>query len=530
MMRQWTWTDILAAYSLATLWFIVSWKELLYPGTNFYLAAELRPNLQHIAVIADVVLLTLIFFALSVVSRGSANKIVRWITGALFVLLGILAFGPLSYELEKLFPTELQRFRSGLLPALVVVACCVPLLRTGIRFDRFRMNLRTISLFFLPFCVLVLLKSASMQAFGNSAFLQPLSLSSPRREARSEQPKKVVWIIFDELSYESLALVKRAGVETPELERMMAGSFVAHQAFAPGENTIESIPSLLIGKQFKKVAPTSPSDAELIPADGSPSLRFQDSDNIFKDVSGLGYQSGMVGWFHPYSRVLEGQIDHCYWYPLDDRRCSEYSQLTRCGTAVFARSLRTLPVGGPWIGKDLYELGSGFLRELPETQIERNTFLTSKAYDLLADRDLEFLFFHFSVPHHPYLARTDHEGKENYFTALAVADDILAEVRRKLEETGQWQKTVVIVSSDHARRWKTTEDFAFLPEEERAAATADQRIPFLVRFPGDETRLDYDQKLNTVVTRDLVRAVFESRIQSPRELSSWLGEKRLAAD
>ena len=521
---RWTWTDLGVAYSLATLWFMVSWKELLYPGSNNYYAWDLRPNLQHLVIIADVLLMTGLFFVLGLAARNSTSRPARLIWGVLFVVLGVLAFSPLSFELEKLFPTELQGFRSALLPTIVVVACGVPLIRKGLSLDLFRNNLRVVSLLLMPFCILVLLKSFATQAWGSADALQPLSITSsqPERQNRSSQSLKVVWIIFDELGYLPLSLVDRAGAHTPEVDKLMRESFVAHNAHPPADMTNESIPALLTGTQFKLVAPTSPSDAMLIPSDKSAPYSFRNSENIFKDARALGLRSGIVGWYVPYSRVFEGQVEECYWYPIIDRRCSEYSLLTKCGKAVLARSLRTIPVAGNKLPKDLYEAGSGIVREAPDTQVERLKFLTDKAYMLLSDRDLDFLYFHLSVPHKPFITRAGVDSSATYFTSLEVLDDIVGEIRRRLEQTEEWDNTILIISADHGFRWADPEDYPFLPDAERDAAIADERIPFIVRFPNDLSRLDYDKQFNTVHSRQIVREIFESRIQTPRDLSLWL--------
>ncbi len=534
MMRRWTWTDLGVAYSLATLWFLVSWKELLFSGSNDYYAYDLRPDIHHLMIIADVLLLTLVFFVLTVASRIAVSRPARLVFGSLFVVLGVLAFAPLSYELEKLFPTDLQRFRSALLPVLVVVACGFPILRKGISLDLFRKSLRVASLLLLPFCMIVLVKSVVIQTLGNTAHLQPLRITAvsagdkqPDQKLRS---KKVVWIIFDELGYLPLSLANRAGVQTPEMDRLANESFVAHDAYSPAEMTQESIPALLTGRKLKAVEPVSPSDALLIPADKSEPFSFRKGDNIFRELRALGHKAGIVGWYHPYSRLFEGQVEKAYWCPLVDRRCSEYSLFAKCETALLARSLRTIPFAGNLLPKEVQEAGSGIVREAPEIQVERTKFLTEKTYELLADRSLDFLFLHLSIPHKPYIARTGLDPNATYFTSLGAMDDVLAQIRQELEASGQWDDTILIVSSDHPLRWAKPEEYPFLQESELDSAVADERIPFIVRFPGDATRLDYNENFDTVLSRQIIRAIFDSRIQSPRELSFWLREKTIAVD
>jgi hypothetical protein len=53
-----------------------------------------------------------------------------------------------------------------------------------------------------------------------------------------------------------------------------------------------------------------------------------------------------------------------------------------------------------------------------------------------------------------------------------------------------------------------------LTEEEREAASDDIRIPFLIKFAGQQTRIDYKPSIITVVTKHLILDVFDGKIRN----------------
>jgi arylsulfatase A-like enzyme len=124
------------------------------------------------------------------------------------------------------------------------------------------------------------------------------------------------------------------------------------------------------------------------------------------------------------------------------------------------------------------------------------------------------------------LARSD-DGDETHYSALEVANDTLGALRKSLEDTGRWDSTVIIVSSDHAERAKNSGDFSFLPEEQRKEAVNDTRIPFIVKFANQETPVAYEPILNTVISKQLIIEIFENRIKTATDMVAWLDQLQI---
>ena len=89
---------------------------------------------------------------------------------------------------------------------------------------------------------------------------------------------------------------------------------------------------------------------------------------------------------------------------------------------------------------------------------------------------------------------------------------------------------MVIASADHWWRsdfWST--HFGWAPDDGRALSGLDHRIPFLVRFPQAKGK-NYAQQFNTVLTHDLVLAVFHGEVRDADSAAAWLDAHKTIDD
>ena len=162
------------------------------------------------------------------------------------------------------------------------------------------------------------------------------------------------------------------------------------------------------------------------------------------------------------------------------------------------------------------------------SQRDTNAFLTQKTKELISDSETDFLFVHFSVPHDPFITPDNFDGTENYFSSLLVVDRTLRSVTESIESSGLSDKTVLIVSSDHRWRQKTAGEFEFLSPDKADEVIRDRRVPFMIRFPGQGSRIDFKPEFNTIVTKEIVENIFSGKITEPANLESWLQHKLAA--
>jgi hypothetical protein len=80
-----------------------------------------------------------------------------------------------------------------------------------------------------------------------------------------------------------------------------------------------------------------------------------------------------------------------------------------------------------------------------------------------------------------------------------------------MEQAGLWDRTWVIVTSDHY--WRDAKLYD---------GRQDYRIPFILKAPGKDQPVTYGNPFNTVVTQDLILAIFRKEISTVSEAAAWL--------
>jgi hypothetical protein len=104
-----------------------------------------------------------------------------------------------------------------------------------------------------------------------------------------------------------------------------------------------------------------------------------------------------------------------------------------------------------------------------------------------------------------------------YLNNLMLADRNLGELRRAMEQAGQWDKTWIIFSADHSWRLSRSYD-----------GRRDLRVPFLVKPPGANESITYSPQFNTVLTHGLILAILRGEISHAQNVADWLDAHRSA--
>ena len=80
-----------------------------------------------------------------------------------------------------------------------------------------------------------------------------------------------------------------------------------------GYNTDLVIPSLLLGQRVDKVRSDFDGEPMFQLGGGKEWRPFDAHATLFADAQRLGWTTGVVGWFNPYCRILQGTLDYCFW-------------------------------------------------------------------------------------------------------------------------------------------------------------------------------------------------------------------------
>jgi len=324
---------------------------------------------------------------------------------------------------------------------------------------------------------------------------------------------RVVWVIFDELS-QAIAFEKRpADLRLPNLDRLQAESFYAVAASSPSDETIVSMPALILGEELAESRPQGP-DNLLVRAAGRASFfPWASVPNVFDTARELGFNTAVAGWYHPYGRVLNRSLTQCYWVAMI--RSVGMEEPFDTGPAANLPLIRYLRPEFP---------GAIRLRE----RAERFDSLMEHARAFAADPSIGLALLHLSVPHPPafYSRSTGRFSTRqglSYLDNAALADRALGAVRQAIEQAGLGDRTALLISADHGWRtgmWRRSPHWT---AEEQALSHYDTSgVPFLLKLPGQTSALRYDKPFNTAITRQVLTRILSGQLTAAEQLPNLI--------
>lgn len=306
----------------------------------------------------------------------------------------------------------------------------------------------------------------------SAAYIHPPipSLGGPSR--------RIVWILFDELSYNQTFDKPAAGLNLPNFDRLRAQGVSFSNLKPAGYWTDIIIPALFLGRPISRIRSTV--DGDLLYKDDHQKqwLAYDANATLFALVERSGWTTGVDGWFNPYCRILAPFLNACSSepnadLPLGSCGASENDSILANAAATplntfLARNGKRTPV-------------SGHIQEF------LNVMARTRA--LIQNNLIRFVFLHLPVLHPPgiydrqrHMLRADGNYRDN----LVLADDILGTLMQEIDATPSADQTTVIVSSDHPWRipmWRPGADWS--AEQERASGGHfDERPVLLIHFRG----------------------------------------------
>jgi hypothetical protein len=277
-----------------------------------------------------------------------------------------------------------------------------------------------------------------------------------------------------------------------------------------------AMPSLVQGRIVKTVKRTKP-NVMTLDEEGD----WGHIPNVFDDARHLGRNTGLVGWYHPYCRVLNQSLNACAWDPAWQPTGSE--QMPSSESPLLDRLLvqaRAFPLGGKHLSIANYP------RE-HHIAIIRN--LVAHGREMARDPNLGLVLLHLPVPHPPNVfdrrtGRMSGEGKFSYVDSVALAERILQDLLDDLKASGLEDDTTVIVSADHGLRsafWRAFPAWT-AEDEEFSHASGIEEIPFLVRLPGGHPGVDVSKPFNTVITRRVIEGILSGKLQTAQQVADFV--------
>ncbi len=319
--------------------------------------------------------------------------------------------------------------------------------------------------------------------------LHPFDAAKPR----------VVWVIFDETDYRLAYEQRPPNVKLPEFDRFRAEALSSTAAYSPGDGTGLSMPSLIIGEQIIWMTGDDSCDATVTFASSGKTANWSGLPSVFSQAQALGFNTALVGWYIPYERILGGSLNYCSWY--------SYPVFEPVRSTNFTDEVEM----------QLASLGETFYMRQEFVKMHRHSL--QDALSVAANPDYGLTLLHLPAPHRPGVYLPDQHRLTmmpmnkvvGYMNNVAFADYEFGEIRKMMEKSGLWDKTWVILSSDHSWRESRLYD-----------KVRDLRVPFLVKPPGTNAPAVYDKQFNTVLTHDLILSILESQVTNQQNIIDWL--------
>jgi hypothetical protein len=498
--RQIKWRSLGLAISLAHLCLIEVWFGLLWEEDHGYFNLLPVTRVGLVALLFNLVLLALVFYVLDTLRRNISHRL---LDGAACAAVAVLLVVPINFFRGSGLHLKGHEVKA-LMQSALGVAGVVLLAVVFIRWRKQILRLLPVGLLILlPWTALTVGKAVWLLTGGTKvrASYAGLPVASGVVPRLSSEPR-VVWIIFDELDYR-LALAERpAALALPELDRMVAESLVASQAFPPGGSTETSIPALLSGLSVTNASPSSRSDLSLQLRDGT-QVHWSQLTNMFERTQAIGVRNAVVGWYHPYSRLFGRWVEDCSWWPyprFDQERAESFVESV-------SQQLHTII--SPW------QLRRQYISLYQASEAEALRVVTNRTFGLT--------FLHLPMPHLPgiYQPKTgdfttwDFSTGQAYLDNLCLMDRTLGAIRQAMETSDNWSRSWVVLSADHWFR-----------EAAKYDGRLDHRVPFLVKAP-QAMHGTYDQPFDTRVTQELILAILRGEVSEIADVQAWLKRNHL---
>jgi hypothetical protein len=330
--------------------------------------------------------------------------------------------------------------------------------------------------------------------------------------AQSPQPPRVhprvVWIVFDELSYDQTFGHRSKDLPLPNFDELRSLSTLFTNTQPVGIKTVKIIPSLLLGHTIDDYHFSSRNrmwvhnlgEGDFYPVTGA--------DTIFGDAKKEGWRTAVVGWYNPYCTIYGDAIDDCYWMNLDriDGNMSQQASFWANTYEPLKQVVREVKAPAR-ADRDTCTYD---VRQRLKTTLD----LEKHMYSTLADDQGDFFFLHMSIPHSPNIwSRMTDDYTDfcdsSYLDNLALTDKVLGHVLSELQASPRWKDTTVIVQGDHSWRTFIWENFPAWTDQDDAASRSgfDPRPLVLIHQAGETTPGSDDKRWSILNIHDVLEEV-----------------------
>jgi hypothetical protein len=484
----------MVALTMAIWCFVRPWSHLLFDGNSYFNKLP-AARVELLALAVNVACFALMVWLGIGIWRRCRTGMLSLLLEMSFLFLLVLPADFIRVELLNMTDSELIGLmrQPAVVPGLLVILAFL--------IWKHRLAARALALIMVitfPVALLIMAKTILLclnVTQGKACAQSPAP--PPLLSMRAGQPR-VVWMIFDETDYRLVFEKRPANMLFPELDRLRQTALSADHAYPPGDSTIISMPALISGRRISAADPDG-CDLGLTLADTGATVEWSALTSVFSRVRELGVNTALVGWYHPYARLLGASLNYCSWYPFP---IFEPARSTTFGGAM---EQQIASLAGPFHVRQVF------------INTCKNSLADAAA--AAANPDYGLILLHLPPPHGPgvYLPENNEftwrgiAAPAGYFNNLVLADHELGALRRGMETSGQWDKSWVILSADHS--WRSSRLYD---------GVRDYRVPFLVKPPDGGQSLTYCNPFNTILTQDLILAILRGEVTNQSTTAAWL--------
>lgn len=487
---------------LASILLVMNYGDLLGGGADVRMHVPFPLIGICLAQLADIVLLALLLFAiLASLSRTRVYPVVR-------LLLVILIPPYVLFRLRELIPYASS---DGLIPLVFILWGALVLL-VYLRFRglfRRLLNLGdAVGVFLFVFAACSILQILYVMRWRPGPYQQQATwqTSTPR------QHPLLVWIVFDELSYDQTFGHRAHDLDLPHFDALRGQSTLLTEAQPIGAQTVKVLPSLLSGHVVDDYRFGFQNSFRVHYTGVRGWQRLNGSGTVFADAQRLGWRTAVVGWYNPYCTIYGDALDQCYAMNLDrlDGDMAQRDSFWRNTYSPLASMVRE--VKSP--ERDDRDSCTYDVRQ------RLNTFRDLQAHtlQLLKSDQADFVFLHLPVPHSPNIWSRDTDNyvtfcDSSYLDNLALADRTLGQIMAQLQSSPRWKDTTVIVEGDHSWRtyiWSNLP--AWTDEDDEVSKNGfDPRPAVIIHRAGETTPVTDDTKWSLLHVHDVVEQVLHQQ-------------------
>jgi hypothetical protein len=465
---------------LASLVLLENYTDFLGGGGKARMHVPLPLTNIIFANIADIILLTLLLFAiLAPISRTRLYPVTR-----LLLVMGI----PLYFleRLQSLLPFALPELFPPIFTLAWPAALLVLFLKFPAWYRRAMIFLSRLGAAFALFALISIGQLLSIAAWKPGPHQHSVAWASTPQPPR--QHPRLVWIVFDELSYDQLFEHRAHDLDLPNFDALRATSTLYTNVQPIGDHTVTILPSLLGGNIVDDYRFRWNNHLDLHfsgvhgwhPATGDSS--------VFGDAHQSGWRTAAVGWYNPYCTVYAGSIDDCYWMNWDKIEGPMAQDQTLWHNTFTPLNELERRIVSP--ARSAHYLCNYDVNQRLRTHLD----LERHALSLLRTDQADFVFLHLAIPHSPNIwSRIDNayttKCDSSYLDNLALADIEMGKLLTLLKSSPRWQETTLIVEGDHSWRTELWDSLPAWTDEDDAASrnVFDTRPAVIIHQPGQTT-------------------------------------------